>query len=143
MGDLGVPSVSPLSPGCPLSVPRCPQYPEWLRQHEGSLSPEQRERFRAQQGLMLRICAELERERPGEPEGQRRERFETLLDLMQQVRGGRGDPKPARPRPDPPPCPSVPSRVRLSHPVSLCPLLLSPHSCRTWATLPRSWRGTR
>ncbi|RMC22715.1 hypothetical protein DUI87_00282 [Hirundo rustica rustica] len=34
---------------------------------------------------MLRICAELERERPGEPEGQRRERFETLLDLMQQL----------------------------------------------------------
>uniref|UniRef100_A0A8C3NYF8 Peroxisomal biogenesis factor 19 n=1 Tax=Cyanoderma ruficeps TaxID=181631 RepID=A0A8C3NYF8_9PASS len=27
------------------------KYPEWLRQHEGSLSPEQRERFRAQQGL--------------------------------------------------------------------------------------------
>uniref|UniRef100_A0A8C3USE7 Peroxisomal biogenesis factor 19 n=1 Tax=Catharus ustulatus TaxID=91951 RepID=A0A8C3USE7_CATUS len=69
------------------------KYPEWLRQHEDSLSPEQRERFRAQQALMLRICAELERERPEEPEGQRRERFETLLDLMQQVRGGRGDPK--------------------------------------------------
>ncbi|NXR64869.1 PEX19 factor, partial [Rhadina sibilatrix] len=61
------------------------KYPEWLRQHEGSLSPEQRERFRAQQALMLRICAELERERPEEPEGQRRERFETLLDLMQQL----------------------------------------------------------
>ncbi|XP_072774663.1 peroxisomal biogenesis factor 19 isoform X2 [Taeniopygia guttata] len=61
------------------------KYPEWLRQHEGSLSPEQRARFGAQQALMLRICAELERERPEEPEGQRRERFETLLDLMQQL----------------------------------------------------------
>ncbi|XP_064257718.1 LOW QUALITY PROTEIN: peroxisomal biogenesis factor 19 [Passer domesticus] len=61
------------------------KYPEWLRQQEGSLSPEQRARFGAQQALMLRICAELERERPEEPEGQRRERFETLLDLMQQL----------------------------------------------------------
>ncbi|NXA01533.1 PEX19 factor, partial [Nesospiza acunhae] len=61
------------------------KYPEWLRQHEGSLSAEQRARFCQQQALMLRICAELERERPEEPEGQRRERFETLLDLMQQL----------------------------------------------------------
>ncbi|XP_048149312.1 LOW QUALITY PROTEIN: peroxisomal biogenesis factor 19, partial [Corvus hawaiiensis] len=61
------------------------KYPEWLRQHGPALSPEQRERFRAQQALMLRICAELEGERPGEPEGQRRERFETLLELMQQL----------------------------------------------------------
>ncbi|XP_068851215.1 peroxisomal biogenesis factor 19 isoform X2 [Aphelocoma coerulescens] len=74
------------------------KYPEWLRQHGPALAPEQRERFRAQQALMLRICAELERERPGEPEGQRRERFETLLELMH---------------------------------------------CRTWATPPRSWWGTR
>ncbi|XP_051632384.1 peroxisomal biogenesis factor 19 isoform X2 [Manacus candei] len=61
------------------------KYPEWLRQHGGSLPPEQRERFRAQHSLMSRLCAELERERPGEPEGQRRQRFETLLDLMQQL----------------------------------------------------------
>ncbi|XP_051632383.1 peroxisomal biogenesis factor 19 isoform X1 [Manacus candei] len=65
--------------------PGTPQYPEWLRQHGGSLPPEQRERFRAQHSLMSRLCAELERERPGEPEGQRRQRFETLLDLMQQL----------------------------------------------------------
>ncbi|XP_032568761.1 peroxisomal biogenesis factor 19 [Chiroxiphia lanceolata] len=61
------------------------KYPEWLRQHGGSLPPEQQERFRAQHSLMSRLCAELEREQPGEPEGQRRQRFETLLDLMQQL----------------------------------------------------------
>ncbi|NWI61540.1 PEX19 factor, partial [Calyptomena viridis] len=61
------------------------KYPEWLRQHGGALPPEQLQRFRAQHGLMSRICSELEREQPQEPEGQRRERFETLLDLMQQL----------------------------------------------------------
>ncbi|NWR94961.1 PEX19 factor, partial [Furnarius figulus] len=61
------------------------KYPEWLCQHEGSLPPEELQRFRAQHSLMSRLCSELEREQPGEPEGQRQERFETLLDLMQQL----------------------------------------------------------
>lgn len=36
---------------------------------------------------MGRICQQLEGERPGEGEEERRARFETLLDLMQQVSG--------------------------------------------------------
>lgn len=41
---------------------------------------------------MGRICQQLEGERPGEGEEERRARFETLLDLMQQVSGGGTDP---------------------------------------------------
>ena len=73
---------------------------------------------------MGRICQQLERERPGEGEEERRARFETLLDLMQQVSGGRTD--------GPPQVPSA----------SLTPCV-SPHSCRTWGTHPRSWLGSR
>ncbi|KAM9368299.1 peroxisomal biogenesis factor 19 isoform 2-T2 [Phaethornis superciliosus] len=61
------------------------KYPEWLRQHGPGLPAEQYQRYRAQLGVMGRICQQLERERSGEGEEERRERFETLLDLMQQL----------------------------------------------------------
>ncbi|KAM6365117.1 LOW QUALITY PROTEIN: peroxisomal biogenesis factor 19 [Pluvialis apricaria] len=61
------------------------KYPEWLRQHGEALPAEQYERYRAQHGVMGRICRQLEDERPGEGEEERRARFETLLDLMQQL----------------------------------------------------------
>ncbi|NWH15636.1 PEX19 factor, partial [Grus americana] len=61
------------------------KYPEWLRQHGEALPAEQYERYRAQHGVMGRICRQLEGERPGEGEEERRARFETLLDLMQQL----------------------------------------------------------
>lgn len=69
------------------------QYPEWLRQHGAALPAEQYERYRAQLGVMGRICQALEGERPGEGEEQRRARFDTLLELMQQVGGGPGAPR--------------------------------------------------
>lgn len=47
---------------------------------------------------MGRICRQLEGEQPGEGEEERRARFETLLDLMQQVsRGGHTHTEPPRP----------------------------------------------
>ncbi|XP_063213626.1 peroxisomal biogenesis factor 19 isoform X1 [Chroicocephalus ridibundus] len=61
------------------------KYPEWLRRHGQALPAEQYERYRAQHGVMGRICRQLEGERPGEGEEERRARFETLLDLMQQL----------------------------------------------------------
>ncbi|NXS74796.1 PEX19 factor, partial [Pandion haliaetus] len=61
------------------------KYPEWLRRHGEALPAEQYERYRAQHGVMGRICQQLEDERPGEGEEERRARFETLLDLMQQL----------------------------------------------------------
>ncbi|XP_068271391.1 peroxisomal biogenesis factor 19 [Nyctibius grandis] len=61
------------------------KYPEWLQRHGPALPAEQYERYRAQLGVMGRICRQLEGERPGEGEAERRARFETLLDLMQQL----------------------------------------------------------
>ncbi|XP_009463254.1 PREDICTED: peroxisomal biogenesis factor 19 [Nipponia nippon] len=83
------------------------KYPEWLRQHGEALPAEQYERYRAQHGVMGRICQQLEGERPGEGEEERRARFETLLDLMQQdsprcplgVHREQGSPGQARPDP--------------------------------------------
>ncbi|NXI43212.1 PEX19 factor, partial [Galbula dea] len=58
---------------------------KWLRQHGEALPAEQYERYRAQHRVMGSICQQLEGERPGEGEEERRARFETLLDLMQQL----------------------------------------------------------
>ncbi|NXT32289.1 PEX19 factor, partial [Pelecanoides urinatrix] len=91
------------------------KYPEWLRQHGEELPAEQYERYRAQHGVMGRICRQLEDERPGEGEEERRARFETLLDLMQQVSGRGTDPPPGPQRhPDPPASP--PQLQDLGHP---------------------------
>nr|XP_021152237.1 peroxisomal biogenesis factor 19 [Columba livia] len=67
------------------------KYPEWLQQHGAALPAEQVARYREQHSVMCRICRQLESERPGEGEAERRARFETLLDLMQQVSAMRGD----------------------------------------------------
>ena len=68
------------------------QYPEWLQRHRAALPEEQYERYRAQHGVMGRICRHLEAERPEDSDGDRRARFEAVLELMQQVgtwgRGG-------------------------------------------------------
>ncbi|NWX09377.1 PEX19 factor, partial [Caloenas nicobarica] len=61
------------------------KYPEWLQRHGAALPAEQAARYREQHGVMCRICRELEGERPDEGEEERRARFETLLDLMQQL----------------------------------------------------------
>ncbi|XP_065713732.1 peroxisomal biogenesis factor 19 isoform X2 [Patagioenas fasciata] len=61
------------------------KYPEWLQQHGAALPAEQVARYREQHSVMGRICRQLESERPGEGEAERRARFETLLDLMQQL----------------------------------------------------------
>ncbi|XP_061213507.1 peroxisomal biogenesis factor 19 [Neopsephotus bourkii] len=61
------------------------KYPEWLQRHGAALPAEQYERYRAQLRVMARICRQLEGERPGEGEEERRQRFESLLGLMQQL----------------------------------------------------------
>ncbi|XP_042749356.1 peroxisomal biogenesis factor 19-like, partial [Lagopus leucura] len=61
------------------------KYPEWLQRHRAALPEEQYERYRAQHGVMSRICQQLEAERPEDSEGDRRARFEAVLELMQQL----------------------------------------------------------
>ncbi|XP_072109332.1 peroxisomal biogenesis factor 19 [Mobula birostris] len=61
------------------------KYPEWLESQRPSLPEEELQRFQQQHRLMGRICAEFEAERDGEPEDRKNARFETILDLMQQL----------------------------------------------------------
>uniref|UniRef100_A0A8C9FCQ4 Peroxisomal biogenesis factor 19 n=1 Tax=Pavo cristatus TaxID=9049 RepID=A0A8C9FCQ4_PAVCR len=61
------------------------KYPEWLQRHRAALPEEQYERYRAQHGVMGRICQQLEAERPEDSDGARRARFEAVLELMQQL----------------------------------------------------------
>ncbi|XP_072214625.1 peroxisomal biogenesis factor 19 [Excalfactoria chinensis] len=61
------------------------KYPEWLQRQQAVLPEEQLERYRAQHGVMSRICQHLEAERPEDSDGDRRARFEAVLELMQQL----------------------------------------------------------
>ncbi|XP_071884307.1 peroxisomal biogenesis factor 19 [Anas platyrhynchos] len=61
------------------------KYPEWLREQRAVLPAAQYERYRAQLGVMARICRHLEAEGSEEGAGARRERFEAVLELMQQL----------------------------------------------------------
>lgn len=64
-----------------------PQYPEWLQRHRDSLPKEQYEKYQEQHSVMGRICEQFEAELPTDGDPEHRVRFETILDLMQQVRG--------------------------------------------------------
>ncbi|XP_041036580.1 peroxisomal biogenesis factor 19 isoform X1 [Carcharodon carcharias] len=61
------------------------KYPDWLAAHRHSLPGEQVRRYERQQLIMGQICQEFEAERRGEPEDRQQVRFETILDLMQQL----------------------------------------------------------
>ncbi|NXK57048.1 PEX19 factor, partial [Chauna torquata] len=61
------------------------KYPEWLQRHRAALPEAQYERYRAQHGVMGRICRQLEAEGPDDGAGARRARFEAVLELMQQL----------------------------------------------------------
>ncbi|XP_066842180.1 peroxisomal biogenesis factor 19 isoform X1 [Anser cygnoides] len=61
------------------------KYPEWLQRHRAALPAAQYERYRAQHGVMGRICRHLEAEGAEDGAGARRERFEAVLELMQQL----------------------------------------------------------
>lgn len=83
----------PPRPGTLVTTPWPPaQYPEWLRQQRAALPAAQYERYRAQLGVMARICRHLEAEGSEEGAGARTERFEAVLELMQQVGGPGGSP---------------------------------------------------
>jgi peroxin-19 len=57
----------------------CNQYPEWLRSHEDSLSPEDRARYGKQLEIMTAICTEFE------GQGEEMEKQERILQLMQKL----------------------------------------------------------
>ncbi|XP_072354430.1 peroxisomal biogenesis factor 19 isoform X2 [Scyliorhinus torazame] len=61
------------------------KYPEWLAAHRDSLPGEQVRKYERQHLIMGQICEEFETETEGEPEHRQQLRFETILDLMQQL----------------------------------------------------------
>ncbi|ELK38494.1 Peroxisomal biogenesis factor 19 [Myotis davidii] len=61
------------------------KYPEWLQGHRESLPPEQFEKYQEQHSVMGKICEQFEAETPTDSEATQKARFETVLDLMQQL----------------------------------------------------------
>lgn len=61
------------------------KYPEWLQSHQESLPPEQFEKYQKQHSVMGKICEQFEAETPADSEATQKARFETVLDLMQQL----------------------------------------------------------
>ncbi|XP_012604623.1 peroxisomal biogenesis factor 19 isoform X1 [Microcebus murinus] len=61
------------------------KYPEWLQSHRESLPPEQFEKYQEQHSVMGKICEQFEAETPTDSEATQKARFETVLDLMQQL----------------------------------------------------------
>lgn len=60
------------------------QYPEWLDSNKPSLSPEDYRRYAQQAQIMGDICSQFEKE--GSEGTDKDAKFESILDLMQQVR---------------------------------------------------------
>lgn len=61
------------------------KYPAWLEENKSTLSAEELDRYKKQKDFMERICAQLELESSAETPEQKREQFEKVLSLMQQV----------------------------------------------------------
>jgi len=61
------------------------QYPAWLESHRGEISREEFSRYERQHQLMLSIVQEFEAEQSTDSEDVRRQRFEHVLDVMQQM----------------------------------------------------------
>ena len=70
---------------CIMRMCLYPQYPAYLSENEGKLEASDLELYRKQYDLMTSICSVYEEEQPNDTASVKSERFEKLLDLMQQV----------------------------------------------------------
>ncbi|KAI4455027.1 peroxisomal biogenesis factor 19 [Holotrichia oblita] len=61
------------------------KFPEWLRENESKLTPEEKERYLNQQKLMDDVCKELESETEADTSEVKHKRFEKVLSLMQRL----------------------------------------------------------
>lgn len=61
------------------------KFPEWLRENESKITPEEKERYQSQQKLMEDVCKELESENDADGADMKRQRFEKVLNLMQKL----------------------------------------------------------
>lgn len=61
------------------------QYPGWLQSHRDRISREEYTRYERQHQLMLSIVQEFEAEQSTDLDDVKRQRFERVLDIMQQM----------------------------------------------------------
>ena len=61
------------------------QYPGWLESHRDQISREEYTRYERQYQLMLSIVQEFEAEQSTDSDDVKRQRFERVLDIMQQM----------------------------------------------------------
>ncbi|XP_020380252.1 peroxisomal biogenesis factor 19 [Rhincodon typus] len=61
------------------------KYPEWLSVHRDSLPRDELQRYEQQHVIMDKICQQFEADGDSNQEEQQRARFETILELMQQL----------------------------------------------------------
>jgi len=61
------------------------QYPGWLQSHREDISREEYSRYERQHELMLNIVQEFEAEQSTDSDDVKRQRFERVLDIMQQM----------------------------------------------------------
>uniref|UniRef100_A0A182NT58 Peroxin-19 n=1 Tax=Anopheles dirus TaxID=7168 RepID=A0A182NT58_9DIPT len=61
------------------------KYPAWLAEHGATLPKEEKDRYEQQLSLMQQVCTELEKEQPDDSADVKRERFQTVLEMMQSM----------------------------------------------------------
>lgn len=61
------------------------QYPAWLESHRDQISRNEYTRYERQHQLMLSIVQEFEAEQSTDSDDVKRQRFERVLDIMQQM----------------------------------------------------------
>lgn len=63
------------------------KYPEWLEERKTRISSGDLQRFTKQLELMRQVCTELEKEKDDDTETIKKERFDLVMSLMQEVQG--------------------------------------------------------
>ena len=61
------------------------QYPDWLTENKDKITQNEYDNYNKQFNLMTRICSEFEEEQDDEPQDIKSQRFERIIDLMQQM----------------------------------------------------------
>ena len=61
------------------------QYPDWLTENKDKITQSEYDNYNKQFNLMTRICSEFEEEQDDEPQDIKTQRFERIIDLMQQM----------------------------------------------------------
>ena len=61
------------------------QYPAWFSENEGKISAQDMKQYRKQYDLMQQVLGHFDSEQATDTEAVKQERFQSIIDLMQQV----------------------------------------------------------